>query len=104
MPYRLGYACINATLRKNHKIRANRRAIKKTYEEKGLPHIGGLIEQNLNDLHKILEWNVANNIRVFRMSSDVTPWASEYQWSDLPNHKEVMRLFRKCGQLSLIHI
>ena len=101
MPYRLGYACINATLRKNHKIRANRRAIKKTYQEKGLPHIGGLIEQNLNDLHKILEWNVANNIRVFRMSSDVTPWASEYEWSDLPNHQEVMRLFRKCGQYAI---
>ena len=43
MPYRLGYACINATLRKNHKIRANRRAIKRTYEEKGLSHIGELI-------------------------------------------------------------
>ena len=58
MPYRLGYACINATLRKNHKIRANRRAIKKTYEEKGLPHIGDLVAQNLNDLYKILQWNV----------------------------------------------
>ncbi len=56
MPYRLGYACINATLRKKYKIRANRRAIKKTYQEKGLPHIGHLIEQNLTDLHRILQW------------------------------------------------
>ena len=101
MPYRLGYACINATLRKKHKIRANRRAIKKTYESKGLPHIGGLIEQNLKDLRKIREWNVANNIRVFRMSSDITPWASEYQWSDLPNEQEVMRLFREAGQYAI---
>ena len=101
MPYRLGYACVNATLRKKHKIRANRRAIKKTYEEKGLPHIGALIEQNLNDLYKILQWNVEHKIRVFRMSSDVTPWASEYKWSDLPNEQEVMRLFRKCGQYAI---
>ena len=101
MPYRLGYACINATLRKNHKIRANRRAIKATYESKGLPHIGSLIEQNLNDLYTILQWNVKHKIRVFRLSSDVTPWASEYQWSDLPNEQEVMRLFRKCGQYAL---
>ena len=101
MPYRLGYACINATLRKNYKIRANRRAIKATYESKGLPHIGGLIEQNLKDLRKILEWNVANNIRVFRMSSDITPWASEYQWSDLPNEQEVMRLFHEAGQYAI---
>lgn len=101
MPYRLGYACINATLRKKHKIRTNRTATKATFETKGLPHIGSLIEQNLNDLYKVLQWNVANNIRVFRLSSDITPWASEYKWSDLPNEQEVMRLFHKCGQYAL---
>ena len=101
MPYRLGYACINATLRKNHKIRANRRAIKKTYEEKGLPHIGDLVAQNLNDLYKILQWNVENKIRVFRLSSDLTPWGSEYEFTDLPNATEVMALFKKCGQYAL---
>ncbi len=101
MPYRLGYACINATLRKKHKIRANRRAIKKTYEEKGLPHIGGLVAQNLNDLYKILQWNVENKIRVFRLSSDITPWGSEYEFTDLPNATEVMALFKKCGQFAL---
>ena len=101
MPYRLGYACINATLRKNHKIRANRRAIKKTYEEKGLPHIGDLVAQNLNDLYKILQWNVENKIRVFRLSSDITPWGSEYEFTDLPNATEVMALFKKCGQYAL---
>jgi len=101
MPYRLGYACINATLRKNHKIRANRRAIKKTYEEKGLPHIGDLVAQNLTDLHKILQWNVENKIRVFRLSSDITPWGSEYEFTDLPNATEVMALFKKCGQFAL---
>ena len=103
MPYRLGYACINATLRKNHKIRANRRAIKKTYEEKGLPHIGDLVAQNLNDLYKILQWNVENKIRVFRLSSDLTPWGSEYEFTDLPNATEVMALFKKCGQYALDH-
>ena len=103
MPYRLGYACINATLRKNHKIRANRRAIKKTYEEKGLPHIGDLVAQNLNDLYKILQWNVENKIRVFRLSSDLTPWGSEYEFTDLPNATEVMALFKKAGQYALDH-
>ena len=77
MPYRLGYACINATLRKKHKIRMNRRAIKATYESKGLPHIGSLVQQNLEDMYKVLQWNVENKIRVFRLSSDTTPWGSE---------------------------
>ena len=52
MPYRLGYACINNVLR-NQKIRANRRAIKRTFEEKGLSYIGELVAQNLKDLSLI---------------------------------------------------
>ena len=56
MPYQLGYACINNVLR-NQKIRANRRAIKRTFYEKGLSYIGELVAQNLKDLHTILEWN-----------------------------------------------
>ena len=101
MPYRLGYACINATLRKKHKIRLNRRAIKATYESKGLPHIGSLVQQNLEDMYKVLQWNVENKIRVFRLSSDITPWGSEYEFTDLPNATEVMALFKKCGQFAL---
>ena len=101
MPYRLGYACINATLRKTKNIRANRSAIKQTFHDKGLPHIGSLVAQNLQDLHKILEWNVANKIHVFRMSSDITPWGSEYEFTDLPNASEVMALFKQAGQYAL---
>ena len=102
MPYRLGYACINNVLR-NQKIRANRRAIKRTFEQKGLPYIGELVAQNLKDLHTILEWNHKHNIRVFRLSSDLTPWGSEYEFTDLPNATEVMSLFHKAGQYALDH-
>ena len=102
MPYRLGYACQNMVL-KNQKVRANRRAIKRTFEEKGLAYIGELVAQNLKDLHTILEWNHKHNIRVFRMSSDITPWGSEYEFTDLPNATEVMALFKKAGQYALDH-
>ena len=100
MPYRLGYACQNMAL-KNQKVRANRRAIKRTFEEKGLAYIGELVAQNLKDLHTILEWNHKHDIRVFRLSSDLTPWGSEYEFTDLPNATEVMALFKKCGQYAL---
>tara|TARA_Y100001938_G_C8100692_1_gene441475 strand:- start:4194 stop:5141 length:948 start_codon:yes stop_codon:yes gene_type:complete len=100
MPYRLGYACINNALR-DKKIRANRRAIKRTFQQKGLGYIGELVAQNLRDLHTILEWNNKFDIRVFRMSSDITPWGSEYEFTDLPNSAEVMALFKKCGQYAL---
>ena len=102
MPYRLGYACQNMAL-KNQKVRANRRAIKRTFEEKGLAYIGELVAQNLKDLYTILEWNHKHDIRVFRLSSDLTPWGSEYEFTDLPNATEVMALFKKCGQYALDH-
>ena len=102
MPYRLGYACQNMAL-KNQKVRANRRAIKRTFEEKGLEYIGELVAQNLKDLHTILEWNHKHDIRVFRLSSDLTPWGSEYEFTDLPNATEVMALFKKAGQYALDH-
>ena len=35
------------------------------------------------------------------MSSDITPWGSEYEFTDLPNSAEVMALFKKCGQYAL---
>ena len=102
MPYRLGYACQNMAL-KNQKVRANRRAIKRTFEEKGLEYIGELVADNLKDLHTILEWNHKHDIRVFRLSSDLTPWGSEYEFTDLPNATEVMALFKKAGQYALDH-
>ena len=102
MPYRLGYACQNMAL-KNQKVRANRRAIKRTFEEKGLEYIGELVAQNLKDFHTILEWNHKHDIRVFRLSSDLTPWGSEYEFTDLPNATEVMALFKKAGQYALDH-
>ena len=37
------------------------------------------------------------------MSSDITPWGSEYEFTDLPNATEVMALFKKCGQYALDH-
>ena len=102
MPYRLGYACQNMVLKKQN-VRANRRAIKRTFEEKGLEYIGELVAQNLKDLHTILEWNHKHDIRVFRLSSDLTPWGSEYEFTDLPNATEVMALFKKAGQYALDH-
>ena len=102
MPYRLGYACQNMAL-KNQNVRANRRAIKRTFEEKGLEYIGELVAQNLKDLYTILEWNHNHDIRVFRLSSDLTPWGSEYEFTDLPNATEVMALFKKAGQYALDH-
>jgi UV DNA damage endonuclease len=40
---------------------------------------------NLKDTLKVLDFNITNNIYVYRLSSDSFPWMSEYEFSDLPN-------------------
>ena len=75
----LGYACINMTLGKQKpKVTTNRSMIKSTFLERGVEYAGELGLQNARDLFKILQWNNRNNIKVFRLSSEMFPWASEY--------------------------
>ena len=72
----LGYACINMQLSsqpKSKRIMTNRSMIRRTFDEKGLPYASELALANCRDLIKILKWNEANNIRFFRLSSDLFP-------------------------------
>ena len=84
----LGYACINMELsNRKDKITTNRSMIKKTFDDKGVEYASELITQNVIDLNKIIDWNEANDIKFFRMSSDIFPWASEYyqNWNNVPD-------------------
>jgi UV DNA damage endonuclease len=96
---KLGYACINMTLSESKpKITTNRSMVKRTFLERGLPYASELGLQNARDLIKILEWNVKNGIFLFRMSSDVFPWASEYKLEDLPDFKAISYHLNKAGE------
>ena len=86
MPVNLGYACINTELNSrkgDDRITTNRSMIKRTFQEKGLEYTSELVLQNVADLYSIIEWNEQNNIKFFRLSSEMFPWASEYyqDWS-----------------------
>jgi UV DNA damage endonuclease len=71
--------------------------VKKTWQEKGIQYAGELAELNVRDLLKILEWNAANNIQVYRMSSDIFPWMSEYSFEDLPNYFKLTNIMKEVG-------
>ena len=78
----LGYACINmgfSNRPKTKRITTNRSMIRRTFDEKGIAYASELALQNVRDLNTILEWNLANNIYFYRLSSDLFPWASEYE-------------------------
>jgi UV DNA damage endonuclease len=93
---RLGYCCINLSLA-DQKITANRGMIKRTFLAKGPAYCGELAHQNVKDILKILKWNVANEIYVYRMSSDVFPWMSEYEIRELPNFNQILIDLRRIG-------
>lgn len=86
----LGYACINMSLSKQKpRITTNRGMVKKTFLTKGVDYASELALLNVNDLIKILKWNVQNGVNFFRISSDIFPWASHYRLSDLPQYLEI---------------
>ena len=95
----LGYACINMTLSESKpKITTNRSMVKKTFLEKGLPYAGELGMLNARDLFHILKWNNERGIKLFRLSSAFFPWASEYNFEDLPQYLRIKTLLAGCGQ------
>ena len=73
---KIGYACIPLTI----PFRTNRRLVLKdfTYEK-----ATEIIESNLSDLYKILEYNKKRGINLFRISSDIIPLGS-HEINDLP--------------------
>jgi len=95
----LGYACINMTLGKKG-VTTNRSMIKRTFLQKGVPYASELSIQNVRDLIEIIKWNEQNNIKFFRMSSNMFPWSSEYPLSDLPHYNRIKNLLAGAGVLA----
>ncbi len=98
---KIGYACINMTLSSQKpKVTTNRGMIKKTFQKKGIEYASYLALENVNDLITIIKWNHKNNINFYRMSSDMFPWMSEYEFSELPDYKDIKLKLSEAGGLS----
>jgi UV DNA damage endonuclease len=95
---RYGYACINITLQEQG-IYIGRTAQRKAFLDKGIQHCSKLSLQNIQDLSSILKWNIDNKIQVYRMSSDMFPWVSEYRYKDMPDYTEIRNLLEHCGDI-----
>ena len=99
----LGYACINmglSNLPKSKRITTNRSMIKKTFKAKGVSYASELALQNCLDLEKIIQWNEDNDIKFYRMSSDIFPWHSEYDLEQLPDFEKIAESLNRAGQLA----
>lgn len=96
----LGYACINMSLA-DEGITTNRGMIRRTFLEKGVQYASQLALQNVQALLKVLQWNVDHGIKVFRITSDLFPWASEYKLEEMPDFSEIRSLLEEAGKLPI---
>ena len=100
----LGYCCSSMTLRAlKPSVYTNRTCVKRTFLAKGLPHVSGLALQNVRDLLKVLQWNEEHDIRLFRVSSDMFAFWSEYELEDLPDFEEISSALREVGDYAKEH-
>jgi UV DNA damage endonuclease len=93
----LGYACINLGLTEEG-ISTNRGMIRRTFLEKGIQYASQLALQNVQALLKVLQWNAEHNIKVFRVTSELFPWASEYKLTSLPDFNEIRSVLEEAGR------
>jgi len=100
MAINLGYCCINMTLQKERKVTIGRGMIKKTFGEKGIAYASELALANVKDMVEIIKWNHANGITLYRMSSDMFPWCSEYELKDLPDYEKIKNILKGAGTLA----
>ena len=113
MEINMGYACINMQLSDPQKyggkekgvepITTNRSMIKRTFQSKGLDYASELTLQNCKDLDKIVDWNITNGYKIFRVSSGLAPWKSEYDWNDLKDIDEIRNYLRSAGVKAKSH-
>jgi len=72
--------------------------VRKTWLSQGKQRASDLALANLRDLLTILEWNREHGIQVYRMSSDIFPWMSEYTFEDLPDFHVHRSLMTQIGE------
>ena len=69
-----------------------------TFKERGLVYVSHIAKQNCEDLAKIVRWNEENGIKVFRISSELFPWASEYEFDALPDIADIRKILSDTGE------
>lgn len=87
--------------KKSDRVTTNRSMTKKTFLERGISYASELANQNVADLCKIIKWNNSIGIGMYRMSSDMFPWCSEYEIKDLPDFGSIKEKLELAGQIAM---
>lgn len=74
---------------------------KATFDSKGIAYASDLALKNSTDLIQLIKWNADNNIKVFRLTSDMFPWNSQYKLVDLPDYNQIVINLRTAGAMAM---
>ena len=82
-PIQLGLCCINIQLREQKPpVFCSRKMIIRSINTLGIDALKEKILQNLRDVLTMMDWNEANGIKVFRLSSELFPHKSNSKVED----------------------
>lgn len=96
---RLGYCCINTELR-DQGIFTSRTCRLETVKQHGLEYIYNLARANLDDLPVIFRWNFHNKVYLYRMSSEMFPFASHPDFYDQYDFEQFRERLQQIGALA----
>jgi UV DNA damage endonuclease len=82
------------------KITTNRGMIKKTFLKEGIDRASELGLLNTKDLMQIVKWNEQNGFKLFRTTSNLFPWSSEYQLCNMPHFNTISSILKDIGELA----
>jgi UV DNA damage endonuclease len=72
--------------------------IKRIFLEKGIAYASRLALANFIDLEKVIDWNISQEVMLYRMSSDMIPWMSEFELMDMPDYPQIREILNRCGK------
>ena len=109
----IGYACINMQLSYPQQyggqekgvlpITTGRSMIRRTFDSRGVSYASEKTLDNCKDLERIVSWNILNGYQFFRITSNLAPWKSEYDWDDMPDIEEIRKHLHSTGLMSKTH-
>lgn len=96
---KIGYCCLNMDLRELG-IFTSRTCRLDTVKKNGIEYVYKLAHQNLQDLAVILKWNYENNIFLYRMSSEIFPFATHPDYTNIYNTDQFSESLQNIGFLA----
>lgn len=98
----MGYCCINTSLRELG-IFTSRTCRLETVKQNGISYLYKLANENIDDLAAIFRWNWKNKIYLYRMSSEMFPFASHPDFSDEYDFDQFSEKLMRLGKLAKVY-